>query len=64
MLIVTSGPLNTPIDGDETAEPDLIDTFALMKAAEDVESAISNLGDGQPVCGDPKDDCKCMEAVD
>lgn len=56
MLVVTSGPLNTPIEGDETIEPDMIDTYALMKAAEDVETAIANLGSGQPTCGDPLDD--------
>jgi len=63
MLIVTSGPLNDP--SDDMASVHMADIFALMKAAEDVDTAIANLGDGQPTCGDPTSDyIFCISAPD
>jgi len=54
MLIATSGPLNDPsVDMDSV---DMAGIFALLKAADDVDMAIANIGSGQPTCGDPLSD--------
>ena len=56
MLIATSGPLNDPsVDMDFV---DMAGIFALLKAADDVDMAIANMGSGQPICGDKLSDCE------
>ena len=68
MLIAASGPLNEPLDTEDSVEIEseaiFPDSFSMITAASKVEKAISNLGTGQPVCSNVITNCKSFDVSD